>query len=96
MYVFLDRDNLKQMVDVPFHHDDPLVYSYGSIMADTSRYSPHKCNTRNGGAGLSRQQAISARAAGESIERYCSNFYDKKLLKFGAFTDFIEYAVHPS
>ena len=63
-------------------------------MADTSRYSPHQCSSRNGGAGLSREQAIAA-AIGESLERYCCNFYDRASLCLGSFADFCDQAVDP-
>jgi ribosomal protein S12 methylthiotransferase accessory factor len=86
---------LQALHEIPFHHDDPTIYAYGSVMADTSRFSAHQCGSRNGGAGLSREQAIGA-AIGESLERYCCNFYNRSSLPLGSFKDFSSDAVAPS
>jgi ribosomal protein S12 methylthiotransferase accessory factor len=86
---------IQALVEIPFHHDDPSIYAYGVLMADTSKYSPHQCSSRNGGAGLTRAQAIGA-AIGESLERYCCNFYHPNSLRLGSFEEFSEQAVEPS
>lgn len=86
---------LQALVEIPFHHDDPTMFAYGALMADTSKYSPHRCSSRNGGAGLSREQAIGA-AIGESLERYCCNFYDRTSLRLSSFEDLTGHAVEPS
>jgi ribosomal protein S12 methylthiotransferase accessory factor len=86
---------VRRLVEIPFHHDDPEVYCYAAEISDTSKFSPHECSTRSGGAGLSRE-AATASAIGESLERYCCNFYDRATLRAGCFDDFRDQAVDPS
>src|SRR5215211_2833655 len=86
---------ISQIIEVPSHHDDPSIYSYAAQMADTTRYSLHQCSRRNGGAGLSKEQAIAA-TIGEAIERYCSNFYDPESLKLGSYSEFYNQCIEPS
>lgn len=86
---------INRIIETTLHHDDPTVYSYGTIMSDTSKYSYHQCNIRNGGAGITREQAILA-TLGESIERYCSNFYYREDLIYGSYEKFDNTAVNPS
>ena len=86
---------VRRLVEVPFHHDDPLIYCYAAEISDTSKFSSHRCSTRSGGAGLTRRAAM-ASAVGESLERYCCNFYDRALLRVGCFEDFPAQAVDPS
>jgi ribosomal protein S12 methylthiotransferase accessory factor len=86
---------VRRVVEIPFHHDDPLTYCYAAEVSDTSRFSAHACSTRSGGAGLTRD-AATASAVGEALERYCCNFYDRARLLVGCFEDFAETAVDPS
>lgn len=86
---------VRRLLPIPFHHDDPLVYSYSADISDTSRFSPHKCTNRSGGAGLT-PEAAQAAAVGESLERYCCNFYDRSRIRVGCFEDFPDRAVDPS
>jgi ribosomal protein S12 methylthiotransferase accessory factor len=86
---------ISSVVEVPTHHDDPNIFSFAAQMADTTRYSLHQCNRRNGGAGLSREQAIAA-TIGEGIERYCSNFYNPESLKYGSYSGLSDQSVEPS
>lgn len=85
---------IKAIVEQPIDQDDPLIFSFGALMSDTSRYSPHRCSVRNGGAGLTREEALAA-TIGESIERYCSNFYDRERFIFSTFRDLKSQAVPP-
>ena len=72
---------IKAILEQSIEQDDPFIFSFGTVMNDTSRYSPHQCSVRNGGAGLTREEAIAA-TIGEAIERYCSNFYNRASLLF--------------
>ena len=76
---------IKTVVEEPIEEGDPLIFSFATLMSNTSRYSPHQCSARNGGAGLTRDGALAA-TIGEAIERYRSNFYDRREFVFRATT----------
>ena len=85
---------IKGVFEQSIEQDDPLVFSFGALMGDTSRFSRHRCGTRSGGAGLTRDQAFAA-AVGEAIERYCSNFYDPECFIYSSYERLDEAAVPP-
>jgi ribosomal protein S12 methylthiotransferase accessory factor len=85
---------IKAVFEQTIEQDDPLIFSFGTLMSNTSRFSAHQCSTRSGGAGLTRHQAYTA-AIGEAIERYCSNFYDRDELLFSSYHDLPEEGVPP-
>jgi ribosomal protein S12 methylthiotransferase accessory factor len=85
---------LKAVAEQAIEQDDPLIFSFGTVMSDTSRYSPHQCSARNGGAGLSRDEALAA-TLGEAVERYCSNFYAREDLLLSSYRDLCGEAVAP-
>jgi ribosomal protein S12 methylthiotransferase accessory factor len=85
---------IKGVFEQALEQDDPLVYSFGALMSDTTKYSRHKCGTRSGGAGLTRDHAFAA-AVGEAIERYCSNFYDPESFTYGSYNSVGEVSVPP-
>ncbi|MFW9940482.1 MAG: YcaO-like family protein [Candidatus Thorarchaeota archaeon] len=86
---------IKAILEQPIEQDDPYIFSFGTVMNDTSRFSKHKCSVRNGGAGLTREKALLA-TIGEAIERYCSSFYNRENLIFGSYIEHENYAVHPN
>jgi ribosomal protein S12 methylthiotransferase accessory factor len=94
-YVSIRTGIIKRIAEVKLHHYDPEVFSYASIMTDTSKYSPHKCSTRNGGAGLTQEEGLMA-TIGEGIERYCCNFYYENDLFYGTYNEYKNKAVNPS
>lgn len=49
----------------------PAIYNATVRMADTASYLGAPCVQRNGGAGLTEEEAVSA-ALGEGVERYCA------------------------
>lgn len=74
---------------------DPKIFFYTTLMADTSKYDGYlKCHSNNGGAALTRNDAMLA-AIGESVERYCSSIYDHEKLCFASFEELCEKAVSP-
>jgi ribosomal protein S12 methylthiotransferase accessory factor len=85
---------IKEILELSIEQDDPLIYAFGTLMSDTRCYSPHQCGTRNGGAGLTRDQAFMA-AVGETIERYCSNFYNRDQFVFASYNELASPAIHP-
>lgn len=85
---------IKAILEQSIEQDDPFIFSFGTVMNDTSRYSPHQSSVRNGGAGLTREEAIAA-TIGEAIERYCSNFYNRASLLFSSYEDLNCEAVPP-
>ena len=66
---------IQSVYETPRHHDDARIWSFAASMTDTSAFSDWRCNNRNGGAGLTRQDAMIA-TVGEAIERYCCSFID--------------------
>jgi ribosomal protein S12 methylthiotransferase accessory factor len=85
---------IKALLEQSLQEDDPLIFSFGTIMADTRRYSPHRCSERTGGAGLTKDQALAA-TIGEAIERYCSNFYHQEDLLVSSYEKLRHRAVAP-
>jgi len=85
---------IKTVVEEPIEEGDPLIFSFGTLMSNTSTYSPHQCSARNGGAGLTRDGALAA-TIGEAIERYCSNFYDRREFVFSSYDNLKVEAVRP-
>jgi ribosomal protein S12 methylthiotransferase accessory factor len=85
---------IKLLAEQPIEQDDPAIFSFGTVMGDTSRYSPRRCSVRNGGAGLTRDSALAA-TIGEAIERYCSNFYERDQLHFASYDDLKYEGVSP-
>lgn len=71
-----DRYGLIRWVfDIPIEPGEPKVFNASVKMADTARYNERPCYDRNGGSGLTREQARSA-AIGEGLERYCCTVLD--------------------
>lgn len=85
---------IRAVLEQSLQQDDPLVFSFGTIMPDTSCYSPHRCSERMGGAGLTRDEALAA-TIGEALERYCSNFYNREEFIVSSYEDLSHKAVAP-
>jgi ribosomal protein S12 methylthiotransferase accessory factor len=85
---------IKAVLEQSLQQDDPLIFSFGTMMSDTSCYSSHRCSERTGGAGLTRDQALAA-TIGEAIERYCSNFYHQEDLIVASYDNLRHKAVAP-
>jgi ribosomal protein S12 methylthiotransferase accessory factor len=85
---------IKAIFELAVEQDDPLIFSFGTVMSDTSRYSSQQCGTRNGAAGLTREHAFTA-AIGESIERYCANFYNREEFTLCSYSELREEGVPP-
>ncbi|HME25304.1 MAG TPA: YcaO-like family protein [Acetobacteraceae bacterium] len=85
---------IKGIFEQSVEQDDPPIFSFGTLISNTSRYSAHQCSTRSGGAGLTRHQAFAA-AIGEAIERYCSNFYNPEELLLCGYHELPEEGVSP-
>jgi len=85
---------VKALLEQSIQQGDPTIFSFGAMMCDTSCYSPHRCSERTGGAGLTRDQALAA-TIGESIERYCSNFYHQEDLVVSSYENLRHRAVAP-
>jgi ribosomal protein S12 methylthiotransferase accessory factor len=85
---------IKSVQEQFMEQDDPLIFSFATVMCDTSRYSPHECSNRNGGAGLSRDAALMA-TLGEAMERYCSNFYAREELLLTSYREVHTEAIAP-
>jgi hypothetical protein len=49
---------IKAVLEQSLQQDDPMIFSFGTMMSDTSCYSSHRCSERTGGAGLTRDQAL--------------------------------------
>jgi ribosomal protein S12 methylthiotransferase accessory factor len=85
---------IKAVTELPIEQDDPLVFSFGTEMADTRRYSATQCSNRSGGAAISQGEAFLA-AIGEAVERYCSNFYVRSELILSRYVDMASDTVAP-
>lgn len=85
---------IRAVLEQSLQQDDPLVFSFGTIMPDTSCYSPHRCSERMGGAGLTRDEALAA-TIGEALERYCSNFYNREEFIVSSYEGLSHKAVAP-
>jgi ribosomal protein S12 methylthiotransferase accessory factor len=85
---------IKTVTELALDQDDPLVFSFSAATADTSRYSSHQCNVRNGGAAICREDAFLA-AIGEAVERYCANFYVRSELILSRYLEVASNAVAP-
>ncbi len=85
---------IKEVVDIFVDEGDPPIFISGCSMTDTSRFIPLKCNQRNGGAGLTREDSRLA-SIGEGIERYCSAFYTDEDIIMATYDDFKDTAVEP-
>ena len=86
---------IKAVLEQSLQQDDPLIFSFGTIMSDTSRYSFHRCSERMGGAGLTREEALAA-TIGEALERYCLNFYNREDFIVSSYKSLRHKAVAPS
>lgn len=86
---------IKQLIPGILTPEDPALFSYAGVMANTKSYNEHQCNQRNGGAGFSDLQARIS-AVGECLERYCASFYDQKQLILASWKDLGDEAVHPA
>jgi len=86
---------IKAVLEQSLQQDDPLIFSFGTMMADTSCYALHRCSERMGGAGLTRDEALAA-TIGEAIERYCSNFYNREEFIISSYEDLRPKSVAPS
>jgi ribosomal protein S12 methylthiotransferase accessory factor len=85
---------IKAVLEQSLQQDDPIIFSFGTLMSDTSCYSPHRCSERTGGAGLTRDQALAA-TIGEALERYCSNFYQQEDMIVNSYDNLRHKAVPP-
>ncbi|MBE0433359.1 YcaO-like family protein [candidate division WOR-3 bacterium] len=86
---------VKQLIPGMLASDDPAIFSYAGVMANTKSYNAHQCNQRNGGAGFSDIQARVS-ALGECLERYCASFYESEKLVLASWKDLGNEAVHPA
>ena len=68
--------------EIPIDPGEPEIFNYSVKMCDSGKYLPVGCYDRNGGAGLTREQAYRA-ALGEAVERYCCSVYFRDELLFG-------------
>lgn len=86
---------VKKVFEVCTEPDDARLHFIGTEMAVTSRYGDLfvNCSNNNGGAGLSREEAIAA-AIGESIERYACSVCSEELF-LSTYNDLQGRAVHP-
>lgn len=74
---------IRWLSEIPIEPGEPEIFNYSAKMADTGRYLPLKCYDNNGGAGLTREDAVLA-AVGESLERYCCSIYFIDELRLGS------------
>ena len=86
---------IKQLIPGVLAPEDPPLFSYAGVMANTRAYNEHLCNQRNGGAGFSDLQARVS-AVGECLERYCASFYDPDALVLASWKELQDEAVHPA
>ncbi len=86
---------IKYIIPGVLSSTDPPIHSYACAMADTRAFFNHKCNERNGGAGFSYEQAITA-TIGEGIERYCAAIYNMDEIVFASWKELKDRALHPS
>ncbi|WP_157776892.1 YcaO-like family protein [Ichthyobacterium seriolicida] len=76
---------------------DPKVISYSSTNCDVEKLTDNNsffCGN-SGGAGIKWEDAFLA-CIGETVERYCSCFYDKKSMIKSTYLDINDNAIHPS
>jgi ribosomal protein S12 methylthiotransferase accessory factor len=69
--------------EIPLEAGEPEIFNYSAKMCDSRKYFPVGCYDRNGGAGLTREEARMA-AMGEAVERYCSSIYFPDELMIGS------------
>ncbi|MFZ5822891.1 MAG: YcaO-like family protein [Bacillota bacterium] len=75
--------------------EDPYIFFAATMRATTSRYDlPVDMPARNGGAGLTPDQALAA-ALGETIERYACSVYHPDELILASYGELEGEAVHP-
>lgn len=75
--------------------DDPELFVFASVLADTRPFSFQTASRFNAGAALSRDEAR-AKAIGEALERYCAGYYDKSRLILATYAELgPELAVSP-
>ncbi len=79
---------------VPREPGAPNIFNVTVRMADTSVYFGLPCNERNGGAGLTEDEALRA-ALGEGIERYCASAIDTTVMLTGSVADLERDGYHP-
>lgn len=61
--------------------DEPFLYHYAGVTADTKAFQPSQVNQYNGAASRRRDDAI-ARTIGECVERYSSGIYDHRSMLY--------------
>lgn len=66
---------LTRLVRLPLLNQDPKIWGYGIWPCNTSRFSFEQFTGRSSGCGTSREEALLG-TIGETVERYCSAFYD--------------------
>jgi ribosomal protein S12 methylthiotransferase accessory factor len=72
--------------DIPVDPGEPEIFNCSVKMADTGAYLPLRCFDRNGGAGLTREQARRA-GIGEAVERYCASVCFPDELTLGSYRE---------
>jgi ribosomal protein S12 methylthiotransferase accessory factor len=72
--------------EIPLEAGEPEIFNYSAKMCDSRKIFPVGCYDRNGGAGLTREDARMA-AIGEAIERYCSSIYYPDELLIGSYRE---------
>jgi ribosomal protein S12 methylthiotransferase accessory factor len=72
--------------EIPLEAGEPEIFNYSAKMCDSRKFFPVGCYDRNGGAGLTREDARMA-ALGEAIERYCSSIYFPDELLIGSYSE---------
>ena len=72
--------------EIPLEAGEPEIFNYSAKMCDSRKFFPVGCYDRNGGAGLTREEARMA-ALGEAIERYCSSIYFPDDLLIGSYRE---------
>lgn len=72
--------------EIPLEAGEPKIFNYSAKMCDSRKLFPVGCYDRNGGAGLTREEARLA-ALGEAVERYCSSIYFPDELLIGSYRE---------
>lgn len=72
--------------EIPLEPGEPEIFNFSVKMCDSSRFFPLGCYDRNGGAGLTPEEAYRA-AVGEAIERYCSSAFWPDQLLLGSYDE---------